>query len=140
MDVVLKRVYEKPGPDDGYRMLVDRLWPRGVSKQRAELDEWAKDLAPTTELREWFGHDPARFDEFAERSRAELEGNPAVDAARAHQRVTLLYAARDPLVNHAVVLRDYLLAGWTAAAASRPTRTPPPLAARSNAPPNQAIS
>ena len=90
-------------------MLVDRLWPCGVSKQRAELDEWAKDLAPSTELRVWFDHDPARFEEFAHRYRAELDGNPAVEAARAHERLTLLYAARDPQVNHAVVLRDYLL-------------------------------
>lgn len=118
MDVVVKRVYETPSPDDGYRMLVDRLWPRGVSKQRAELDEWAKDLAPSTELRVWFDHDPARFDEFAHRYRAELDGNPAVEAARAHERLTLLYAARDPQVNHAVVLRDYLLS-------SEPLSIPP---------------
>ena len=113
MDVSIKRVYDDPAPDDGYRMLVDRLWPRGVTKQRAELDEWAKDVAPSPELREWFGHDPARFDEFGRRYRAELDANPAVAAVRqraaAGPRLTLLYAAKDPLVNHAVVLRDYLL-------------------------------
>jgi len=113
MDVAIKRIYDDPDPDDGYRMLVDRLWPRGVTKQGAELDEWAKSLAPSTELRTWFGHDPARFDEFAQRYRAELEGNPDVAAARdvaaRGPRLTLLYAAKNPLVNHALVLREYLL-------------------------------
>jgi uncharacterized protein YeaO (DUF488 family) len=72
MDVVLKRAYEPAEESDGYRVLVDRLWPRGVSRDRARLDEWARDLAPSTELRSWFGHDPARFPEFRRRYRREL--------------------------------------------------------------------
>jgi uncharacterized protein YeaO (DUF488 family) len=108
----VKRIYEPASPEDGYRALVDRLWPRGVSKGRAQLDEWAKDIAPTAELREWFDHQPARFNEFSVRYRAELEPNPEVTRllalGAAHDRVTLLFGAHDPLVNHAVVLRDYL--------------------------------
>jgi uncharacterized protein YeaO (DUF488 family) len=111
----IKRIYDEPAAPDGYRVLVDRLWPRGVSKARAQLDEWAKDIAPTTELRTWFGHEAAHFDEFAQRYRAELDANPTVERFRALSReqdiVTLLYGAHDPLVNHAVVLRDYLEAG-----------------------------
>jgi uncharacterized protein YeaO (DUF488 family) len=108
----IKRIYEPASPDDGYRALVDRLWPRGVSKVRAQLDEWAKDIAPTAELRKWFDHQPARFEEFSGRYRAELEVNPDVsrfvELGATHVRVTLLYGAHDPLINHAVVLRDYL--------------------------------
>jgi uncharacterized protein YeaO (DUF488 family) len=110
----VKRIYDDPSPDDGYRALVDRLWPRGVSKEHAELDEWAKDLAPSTELRTWFGHESSRFDQFAQRYRDELDVNPVVKRFAAlgadNDTVTLLFAARDPQVNHAVVLRDYLLA------------------------------
>jgi uncharacterized protein YeaO (DUF488 family) len=113
MAFVIKRIYEEATAGDGYRMLVDRLWPRGVAKARAELDEWAKDIAPSTELRVWFGHEDARFDEFGARYRAELDGEQdavtRVLALRtAHPVVTLLYGARDPRVNHALVLRDYL--------------------------------
>lgn len=112
MVVSIERVYQGGADDGGYRVLVDRLWPRGVSKQVARLDEWMKDVAPSPELRKWFNHDPARFDEFRKRYLAELDVNDAVDALRAlaesRQRLILLYGARDPLVNHAVVLRDYL--------------------------------
>ncbi|WP_192496655.1 DUF488 domain-containing protein [Pseudoclavibacter sp. CFCC 13796] len=108
----IKRIYEQPAESDGFRVLVDRLWPRGVSKARAHLDLWLKDAAPSPELRTWWNHDPARLDEFAERYRQELESNPAVDQLRSvereHPTVTLLYAARDPKVNHALVLRDFL--------------------------------
>jgi uncharacterized protein YeaO (DUF488 family) len=108
----IKRVYDPPTGADGHRVLVDRLWPRGISRDRAELDDWLKDVAPTPALRAWWRHDPARLDEFARRYRAELDGNPAVDELRelirAHPVMTLVYAARDPRVNHAVVLRDYL--------------------------------
>jgi uncharacterized protein YeaO (DUF488 family) len=111
-DVLIKRVYDPPTPDDGYRVLVDRLWPRGVSRDRAELDAWLKDIAPSPQLRTWWGHDPAELDEFTRRYRAELNRNPAVDELREsleqHPRVTLMYAARDQNVNHAAVLRDYL--------------------------------
>ncbi|MBT1169636.1 DUF488 family protein [Bifidobacterium sp. SO4] len=113
MSIMVKRIYDEPEPDDGCRILVDRLWPRGMSRERAALDLWMKEIAPSPTLRKWFGHDPDRFAEFAERYRAELDANAeAVGALRdiitAHGNVTLLYAAKDPLINHAVVLRDYL--------------------------------
>ena len=112
MSVSIKRVYNDPAPDDGYRVLVDRLWPRGVSKARAELDLWLKGVAPSPELRTWWNHDPARLGEFAARYRSELATNESVDELRKvisdHPVVTLLYGARDPQVNHAAVLRDYL--------------------------------
>lgn len=108
----LKRVYEPPAADDGFRVLVDRLWPRGVSKEQAALDVWLKDVAPSPALRAWFGHDPAKFDEFAERYQAELAENPAAEhlrrLEREHQVVTLVYAAKDVEHNHAFVLREFL--------------------------------
>lgn len=110
-DIRIKRIYDVPSPEDGTRILVDRLWPRGVSKARAELDLWDKDIAPSPELRTWWNHDPSQYDEFANRYREELGHNPAVSelvALAEKGPVTLLYAARDPAVNHAVVLRDYL--------------------------------
>lgn len=110
--IMIKRIYDDPAPADGYRVLVDRLWPRGVSRVRAALDEWAKDIAPSPDLRTWFGHDPARWDEFALRYRAELAVSPALTpfrtAAAARPRTTLLYAARDPQINHARVLCEVL--------------------------------
>lgn len=110
--VRIKRVYEPPAPDDGYRVLVDRLWPRGVSRDAASLDLWLKGIAPTPALRNWWGHDPARREEFSVRYRAELDHNPAVtelqDVCSRHPLVTLLYGARDPEVNHARVLQAYL--------------------------------
>ncbi len=113
----LKRAYEPAEPSDGTRILVDRLWPRGVSKERADLSEWMKDIAPSTALREWFGHDPARWAEFQRRYRAELQGHQVeLDQIRALAQkgvVTLVYSARDELHNDAVVLRDVLLAGPT---------------------------
>lgn len=112
MELLLKRAYEPALPSDGYRVLVDRLWPRGLSKERAQLDEWAKDLAPSTELRQWFGHDPARWDEFARDYRSELEDSTAPQdfLARlgAQERVTLVYAAHDQEHCHPLVLRAYL--------------------------------
>jgi DNA-3-methyladenine glycosylase len=114
MVVTIKRVYEQAAGGDGFRVLVDRLWPRGVSKDRAEVALWAKDVAPSPDLRKWWDHDPARMDEFAARYRAELDANAAVADFAAvigqHPVVTLVYGARDSRVNHAVVLRDYLLA------------------------------
>lgn len=111
MSVTIKRVYDQPSTDDGYRVLVDRLWPRGVSKASAHLDEWDKDVAPSTELRTWFGHDPAKFEEFRARYLAELHDNPGVQRLRdlvAERHVTLLYSAHDAEHNQAVVLRDAL--------------------------------
>lgn len=112
MDIQIKRVYEAPAEDDGFRVLVDRLWPRGISKEKAALDLWDKEVAPSPDLRTWWNHDPDRFDEFAERYRAELEAGGAPAAllrqAAGHDRLTLLYAAHDPAVNHALVLRQVL--------------------------------
>lgn len=109
----LKRAYAPAEPSDGTRILVDRLWPRGVSKERADLSEWMKDIAPSTALREWFGHDPARWTEFQTRYRAELQDHQAeLDQIRALAQkgmVTLVYGARDEIHNDAVVLRDVLL-------------------------------
>lgn len=108
----IKRIYEPPLPSDGFRVLVDRLWPRGVSKAEAALDLWLKEIAPSAELREWFGHDPARFDEFATRYRSELKTNVEAvdqlrDIAKAHD-TTLLYGAHDRHANQAVVLAGFL--------------------------------
>ena len=108
----IKRIYEKPSRTDGARILVDRIWPRGVSKKKAALDVWLKDIAPSTSLRKWFGHDPARFSEFRRRYRAELRLNKiAVKELRdwlKKGRVTLLYAAHDEQHNQAGVLAEYL--------------------------------
>jgi uncharacterized protein YeaO (DUF488 family) len=110
--VRLKRAYESAGPHDGLRVLVERLWPRGVRKLDLKLDTWLKDVAPSDGLRRWFGHDPARFDEFAARYRRELKRSPAAEAFADLVRrastgtVTLVYAARDETHNGAVVLRD----------------------------------
>jgi uncharacterized protein YeaO (DUF488 family) len=108
MSIALKRAYEEPEPGDGTRVLVDRMWPRGVKKEQARIDVWLKDLAPSTELRQWFGHDPERWAEFRERYRTELKGSPALAELRKLARegkVTLVYAARDEQHNNAVVLR-----------------------------------
>ncbi len=109
----LKRAYEPVAPDDGIRILVDRLWPRGLSKEKASLDEWEKDIAPSTELRKWFGHDPGRWTEFQRRYRAELRQHADTlkrirELATAHT-VTLVYGAKDEEHNDAVVLKDVLL-------------------------------
>ena len=107
--LAIKRVYEPPSPKDGTRILVDRLWPRGLSKAKAALDGWNKNVAPTPALRKWFDHRPDRFAEFSKRYRAELVHNPAVAELRAQKgEVTLVYGARDPAINHAVVLAKFL--------------------------------
>jgi uncharacterized protein YeaO (DUF488 family) len=112
--VRIKRVYEPPSPDDGRRVLVDRLWPRGLSKERARLDLWLRDVAPSTELRRSYGHDPARWDEFVERYTAELESPERKAAlerlAQLAQEgpLTLLYAARDAAHNQALLLAEIL--------------------------------
>ena len=114
MTFQIKRIYELPQPSDGTRVLVDRLWPRGIKKTDAHLDCWMKEVAPSTELRRWFGHLPARFDEFRRRYEEELRGNPKIGELRklgGRKRVTLLYAAHDPEVNHALVLRSVLERG-----------------------------
>lgn len=107
-----RRVYDEPTTDDGYRVLVDRLWPRGLSKERARVDLWLKEVGPSTELRKAFHHEGLPFDEFARRYRDELASNPALDELRGvvseHDVVTLVYGAADPDHNQAVVLRDVL--------------------------------
>jgi uncharacterized protein YeaO (DUF488 family) len=107
----IKRIYEPAGAADGTRVLVDRLWPRGVKKSEAQLAYWMKDVAPSVPLRLWFSHKPERFVEFSRRYRAELNGNRAVGELRKLAKagvVTLLYAARDPKTNHALVLQSVL--------------------------------
>jgi uncharacterized protein YeaO (DUF488 family) len=108
----LKRAYDPPRPDDGVRILVDRLWPRGVRKADAALDDWMKDIAPSTELRRWFGHDPERWSEFQRRNKGELRHhNGELEHIRALARthtVTLVYSAQDEAHNDAVVLREVL--------------------------------
>lgn len=112
--VLLKRAYEPPAPEDGARILIDRLWPRGIKKDALALDQWAKELAPSTALRQWFGHEPARWTEFQKRYAEELESHAeALDALRAQARtstVTLVYGAHDEAHNNAVVVRALLLA------------------------------
>ena len=109
----LKRAYDKPAAADGTRVLVDRLWPRGVKKSEAAIDLWAKDLAPSTDLRKWFGHDPERWTEFKRRYTAELRQHAELleDLRRFARRgpVTLIYAARDQEHNEAVIIRDIML-------------------------------
>jgi uncharacterized protein YeaO (DUF488 family) len=119
VSVTTKRVYEHAAPADGARILVDRLWPRGVSKARAKLASWMKDIAPSPKLRVWFSHRPERFNEFKRRYSKELARNAAVPELRAlarRKRVTLLYAAHDPKINHAVVLLAVLRARASRAA------------------------
>lgn len=111
-EFLIKRVYDAASNDDGYRVLVDRLWPRGVSKYKAKLDDWRKEVAPTSELRKWFGHDPAKYAEFKKRYQKELAGNTvlgdAVSDWKKHSKVTLLYGAHDSEHNQAVVLVGYI--------------------------------
>ena len=114
MSVRLKRAYEPPAPTDGYRVLIDRLWPRGVARANARVDEWARELAPSTELRRWFGHDPARFAEFRQRYVEELSAQEEkLRELRGRARnttLTLIYGARDTEHNDAVVLAELLRA------------------------------
>ena len=111
--IKIKRIYDEPSDDDGYRVLVDRLWPRGVSKKDAKLDSWVKDIAPSSELRKWFDHKQERFDEFQRRYREELKGKEnelnILRKIADNQRLTLLYSAKNSEINQAIVLRDLLL-------------------------------
>ncbi len=115
MSIRIKRAYEDAAKNDGYRVLIDRIWPRGVSKDEARLDDWIKALAPSTELRKWFGHDPDRWDEFRKRYRKELKGSDEAQQAlddlrkRARRgRVTLVFAARDSEHSNAAFLQELL--------------------------------
>lgn len=109
----VKRIYEASEPSDGYRILVDRVWPRGVAKDKAQIDLWLKETAPSDALRKWFGHDPERWAEFQKRYHEELKGAAGLtkqlkDLHQAHGTVTLVYSARDQLHNQAVALRAFL--------------------------------
>ena len=118
--ITLKRVYDAASPEDGIRILVERLWPRGIKKDTFEFDSWFKDVAPSEALRRWFGHNPKKWRTFCDRYFAELDSNPRawepiVKAAR-RGRVTLLYSSRDTVHNNAVALRDYFqekIRGWS---------------------------
>ena len=112
MQIRLRRAYEVPGKDDGTRILVDRVWPRGVSKEDLQLDFWAKNIAPSTELRRWFDHDPEKWSEFRRRYSEELDENDQAVAELLSKvegrRLTLVYGARDEQYNNAVALKEYL--------------------------------
>lgn len=112
MDIEIKRIYEDAVKTDGYRVLVDRIWPRGISKEEAKLDEWMKEIAPSTNLRKWFDHKKERFGEFSKKYEKELQGHAEMveqllDKAK-EKRLTLLYGAKDEEHNQAVVLKKYL--------------------------------
>ena len=115
MPIRLKRAYEQASDDDGFRILVERLWPRGVSKEKARIDLWLKDAAPSTELRRWYDHDPAKWEEFRRRYFAELEGHPeALAELRKHLDdgpVTFVFASKETEYNCATALRDYVTEG-----------------------------
>ena len=108
----LKRLYDDKSDDDGYRVFVDRLWPRGVSKEDAHFDEWLKELAPSTELRKWFDHKPERFEEFSKRYKKELEAQKEdlekLREIAKSKKITLLFAAKDTEINNAVVIKEVL--------------------------------
>lgn len=110
MNIKLKRAYDKPSANDGYRILVDRIWPRGVSKEGAKIDEWTKEIAPSNKLRKWFGHDPDKWEEFKKRYFNELKDNEAMLEGICHkvenQDITLVYSAKDRDFNNAVALKE----------------------------------
>jgi uncharacterized protein YeaO (DUF488 family) len=112
VNVQIKRVYEEPSTSDGKRILIDRLWPRGLTKEKAKVDLWLKDIAPSTELRQWFGHDPSKWNEFKKRYHDELKKNREIIVKLIEQlktgKVTLVYGAKDEEHNDAVVLKEYL--------------------------------
>lgn len=113
MDIQIKRIYEDAANIDGTRVLVDRIWPRGVSKVDAQLDEWMKEIAPSAELRKWFGHKKGRFEEFSKKYKSELKNNSKLTKELQNKaekkRLTLLYGAKDEKHNQAVVLKEFLL-------------------------------
>lgn len=112
MQAQIKRVYEEPSEDDGKRILIDRLWPRGLTKEKAKIDVWLKDIAPSTQLRQWFGHDPQKWREFKRRYQGELEKNMTIVSQLVELlkkgNVTLVYGAKDKEHDDAVVLKEYL--------------------------------
>lgn len=115
MTIFIKRIYELPSAQDGYRILIDRLWPRGIKKQDARIDEWLKEVAPSTELRKWFNHEPEKWKAFTKKYAEELRGSLAYKSLQSliaqHGTVTLIYSARDKHFNQAVALQQMLQAG-----------------------------
>ena len=112
--IKIRRVYDAEEPDEGYRILIDRLWPRGISKEKAGWKEWMRDIAPSNELRKWYSHDPARWDEFRYRYKAELapkqeELRKLKELEIKHHTLTLLYSAKEKELNNAVALREFLM-------------------------------
>ncbi len=111
-EITIKRVYEKPSPTDGFRILVDRLWPRGISKENAHIDQWNKDIAPSTELRKWFNHDPEKWDAFSEKYLDELKANNVGktfwEQYKNQKKITLVFGAKDTQHCNSVVLLGYL--------------------------------
>lgn len=116
MPILLKRVYELPDQNDGYRVLVERLWPRGLSKAQAHIDLWLKDAAPSTTLRKWFGHDPKKWHEFKRQYFSELAQSPAlleeIRVRAKAARVTFVYASKEECYNNAVALKEYVEHDW----------------------------
>ena len=112
MTIKIKRIYEPSEKSDGYRLLVDRLWPRGIKKETAQIDQWLKEISPSTELRKWFNHEPEKWQEFARRYHAELEKSAVLEVLIAlivkHATITLLYAAKDEDHNQAVALKQFI--------------------------------
>jgi uncharacterized protein YeaO (DUF488 family) len=112
MNIKIKRIYDPYEPGDGYRMLVDRLWPRGMKKEAARIDKWLKEIAPSTALRKWYDHDPARWDVFRQKYWDEVSTSPALNELLAdlqqHKTVTFLFSSREEKINHAVVLKQFL--------------------------------
>ena len=112
MEIRLKRVYNLPEKSDGKRILVDRLWPRGLTKEKARLDFWAKEISPSNELRQWYSHDPAKWDEFRQRYFTELDASPLAYAellqAMGHGPVTFLFSSKEPTINNAAALTEYV--------------------------------
>ena len=112
MEIKIKRAYESPSDIDGYRILVDRLWPRGISKEKAKIDFWPKELSPSTELRQWYGHDSKKWPEFKSRYSAELDGNPKLfNELLEYVRkgaVTFVYSSKEQRLNNAIALKEYV--------------------------------
>jgi uncharacterized protein YeaO (DUF488 family) len=112
MNIKLKRIYEPKEKADGFRILVDRLWPRGITKEEAHLDVWMKDIAPSSALRKWFAHDPIKWNEFRTKYKAELRQSKNIEDLLAllqqHKTITLVYAATDTEHNHAIVIKEFL--------------------------------
>lgn len=110
--IKIKRIYDSYSPDDGYRILIDRLWPRGIKKEGSHIDKWFKDIAPSTELRKWFGHDPEKWEEFRRKYHTELSGSVALKELAAdidkHKVITLLFGSKELTHNHAIVLQQFI--------------------------------